>query len=243
MARGPDAEDDLERILLGPSQSNGLERRVSRKSSRPSTRSLRPARPPSPKEQDPDQHSHHAAPRPPSPRNIGHNRHLSAPLGHRRRLSSIHRPDVAQSPLASIFQPLVLDDVLEPEESTSDGASSALLPYPQLGYSPATRRRLGSAQSVRKRPSNTSLWGAKPTGSGRPAFPPLDTRAETLSGALSSSPDLQEEVGGIATAEQAEEQAEENGGMAEWMKRMERIEGRQERIEDLLVQLHAQLQR
>lgn len=95
---------------------------------------------------------------------------------------------------------------------------------------------------MQKRPSETSLWGTKPVGSGRPVIPPLDTRAETLIGLL-STPDHREEERSIATAEQVEENAEENGGMSEWMKRMERIEGRQERIEELLVELHAQFQR
>ncbi|KAH0836725.1 hypothetical protein J3R83DRAFT_8454 [Lanmaoa asiatica] len=88
--------------------------------------------------------------------------------------------------------------------------------------------------------AETSLWATKPVG--RSALPLLDTREEMLGGPLSASPDHQEERG-IATVEQAEEIVEENGGMSEWMKRMERIEGRQERIEELLVQLHAQLQR
>ena len=247
--RASDTEDNPDRILVELPHNNGLERRVSRKSSRPSTRSLRPAHPPSPKEHEPGHHPHHVPPpRLPSPqRNAGHNHQTPLPLPFRRRLTpSIHKPDVAQSPLAQIFQPLVVNDVPALEETISDSASggvgSAFLPHPQLSYGPATRRRLGSMQSMQKRPSETSLWGTKPVGSGRPVIPPLDTRAETLIGLL-STPDHREEERSIATAEQVEENAEENGGMSEWMKRMERIEGRQERIEELLVELHAQFQR
>lgn len=251
-----DIEDELDHTFeteddppVEPLHNNGLDRRVSRKSSRPSTHSLRPAHPPSPKEREPNHQPQHAPPRAPSPQqNTSHQRQISGPTSLRRRLtSSIHKPDVAQSPLAQIFQPLILDEGLAPEDAISDSASagggSGFLPQPQLSYGSATRRRLPSMQSVHKRPSETSLWATKLAGSGRPAYPPLDTRAETLAVPLSASPDNQEEEEAIRTVEQAEELAEENGGMAEWMKRMERIEGRQERIEELLVQLHAQLQR
>jgi hypothetical protein len=231
-----ETEGDPDRILIAPPHGNGLEHRVSRRSSRPSTRSLRPAHPPSPKEHEPD-HSQYAP-----PRDGGHHRQTTAPISLRRRLTpSIHKHDVSQSPLAQVFQPLIVD---EPEDTISDSASagggSAFLLQPQLSYGPATRRRLASMQSAHKRPNET-LWATK---SVRPAFPPLDTRAETLGGSVSVSPDNHEqEERGIATAEQVEEIVEGNGGMSEWMKRIERIEGRQERIEDLLVQLHAQLQK
>ena len=237
-------EDDPDRILVEPPHNNGLERRVSRRSSRPSTRSLRRAHSPSPKEHEPDHHPQHIPLRPPSPQgNGGHHRQASVPISLRRRLvPSIHKHDAAQSPLAQVFQPLVLD---ETEDTIADNASSAsaFLPPPQLSYGPATRRRLASMQSVYKRPNETSLWTTKLPGPGRPAFPPLDTRDGTLAGPLSASPDNQEgDERGIVTAEQVEENVEENGGMSELMKRMQRIEGRQERIEELLVQLHAQLQ-
>ena len=244
-----ETEGDPDLILIEPPHNNGLERRVSRRSSRPSTRSLRPAHPPSPKEHEPDHRPQQAPPRPPSPpRDDGHHRQTSAPISLRRRLApSIHKHDVSQSPLAQVFQPLVLDEAPGPEDTISDSASagggSAFLPQPHVSYGPATRRRLASMQSAHKRP-NEALWATKPAGSGRPAFPPLDTRAETLAGSFSASLDHhEEEETGIATAEQVEEIVEGHGGMAEWMKRIERIEGRQERIEDLLVQLHAQLQR
>lgn len=244
-------EDDTDRIPLEPSNRNGLERRASRKSSRPSTRSLRPTRPPSPKEHEPDHIPQHAPPSQPSPpRNISHQRQVSAPISLRRRLTpSIHKPDVAQSPLAQVYQPVLLDDVPTTEDAVWDTPSSgsALLLQPQLGYGPATRRRLASMQSMHKRPSEALLLApvARPVGLGRPPYPPLDTRTETLMGPSSLSSDLQ--VTGrereMMTAEQVEEALEENGGMSEWMKRMERMEERQERIEGLLVQLHAQLQR
>ena len=243
-----DTDGDPDRIIIEPPHNNGLERRVSRRSSRPSTRSLRPAHPPSPKEHEPPHHHQHAPPRPPSPqRNSGLHRQTTAPISLRRRLTpSIHKHDVSQSPLAQVFQPLIVDDPLGTEDTTSEsasGAGSAFLTQPQLSYGPATRRRLASMQSAHKRPNET-LWATRPAGSGRPAFPPLDTRSETLTGLFSSSFDHQEEEErGIATAEQVEEIVEGNGGMTEWMKRMERIEGRQVRMEELLVQLHAQLQR
>ncbi|KAF8548945.1 hypothetical protein OG21DRAFT_1606680 [Imleria badia] len=245
-------EDDPDRILVEAPHNNGLERRVSHISSRPSTRSLRPAHSPIPKEHEPDHYPQHAPPHPPSPqRSDGHHRQTSAPITLRRRLApSIYKHDVAQSPLAQVFQPLFLDETHVPEDTISDSASgggtSGFLLQPQVSYGPATRRRLASMQSVHKRPNETSLWTTKLAESGRPAFPPLDTRDETLAGPLSASLDHQEgeeRAIMIATAEQVEENVEENGGMTEMMKRMKGIEGRQERIEELLVQLHAQLQR
>lgn len=245
MERVPGTEYESDRILVEHPHNIGLERRVSRKSSRPSTHSLRLPHPSPPKEHEHD----HAPPRPPSPqRNGGHHRHTSSPIILRRRLTpSIHKHDVAHSPLAQVFQPLVLDDVHAPEDTVSDNVSgsgvSASLPQPQLSYGPATRHRLGPVQSVQKRPSQTSLWAPRPAVSGRPAYPPLDTREETLAGRLSASSGHQdEEERPIATAEQVEEIVEGNGGMTEWMKRMEKIERQQERIEDLLVQLHARMQ-
>ncbi|KAF8141534.1 hypothetical protein EV363DRAFT_1466458 [Boletus edulis] len=248
MEQALETEDDPDRIIVEPPLTNGLERR---RSSHPSTRSLRPAHPPSPKERDPDHHSQRAPPRPPSPLRAGGHHHLltSAPVSLRRRLTpSIHKHDVAQSPLAQIFQPVMLDEFHASEDNVSDSASgggtSAFLTQPQLSYGPATRRRLASMHSVNKRPSETSLWTTKLAGPVRPAIPPLDTREEMLSGLLSASPDQQEgEQQGIATAEQVEENMEENGSMTEWMKRMGAIERRQERIEELLVQLQSQLQR
>ncbi|KAF8448949.1 hypothetical protein L210DRAFT_957644 [Boletus edulis BED1] len=248
MEQALETEDDPDRIIVEPPLTNGLERR---RSSHPSTRSLRPAHPPSPKERDPDHHSQRAPPRPPSPLRAGGHHHLltSAPVSLRRRLTpSIHKHDVAQSPLAQIFQSVMLDEFHASEDNVSDSASgggtSAFLTQPQLSYGPATRRRLASMHSVNKRPSETSLWTTKLAGPVRPAIPPLDTREEMLSGLLSASPDQQEgEQQGIATAEQVEENMEENGSMTEWMKRMGAIERRQERIEELLVQLQSQLQR
>ncbi|KAI9456933.1 hypothetical protein HD554DRAFT_2317452 [Boletus coccyginus] len=209
------AEDDPDRVLVGPPHVSSLERGLSRRSSRPSTRSLRPRRPPSPKEHEPDHYLQPALPRTHSPQRNSHYLHaISTPIALRRRLnSSIHKHDVAQSPLAQVFRPIVLDDALVPEDTVSDSA-------------PASRGRL------------------KPAGSGRPAYPSLDTRAETLTSPFSTSLDYREgEERGIATAEQVEEIVEGNGGMSECMTRLERIEGRQERIEELLIQLHAQLQR
>lgn len=242
------AEDDPDRVLVGPPHVNSLERGLSRRSSRPSTRSLRPRRPPSPKEHEPDHHLQPALPRTHSPQRNSHYLHaISTPIALRRRLnSSIHKHDVAQSPLAQVFRPIVLDDALVPEDTVSDSASggggSAFLPQSQLSYGPATRRRLTSMQSLNRRPSES--WATKPAASGRPAYPSLDTRAETLTGPFSTSPDYRQgEERGIATAEEVEEIVEGNGGMNECMKRLERIEGQQERIEGLLIQLHARLQR
>ncbi|KAF8552555.1 hypothetical protein OG21DRAFT_111689 [Imleria badia] len=152
---------------MEPPPNSGLECRVSHRSSRPSTRSLRQAHPPSPKEHEPNHRPQHAPPCPPSPqRNNGHHRQTSAPITLRRRLTpSIHKHDVAQSPLAQVFQPLFLNETHAPEDAISDSASgggtSAFLLQPQLSYGPATRRRLTSIPSVHRRPSEASLWTKK----------------------------------------------------------------------------------
>ncbi|KAF9240653.1 hypothetical protein BU15DRAFT_73884 [Melanogaster broomeanus] len=229
--------------------SNGLQRRVSRKSDRPSRSSLYSAQPPSPKEQEPPslpapQSSGAPEPpqvRPPSPsRTPSHIRQISAPIPlHRRVNSSISRPDVIPSPLAQVFQPLIMDDEI-PEEAIVDGngGGGGILSPPVISYGPATRRRLTSMQSMFRR--QTDLSAPTPIVRRRP-FPVIDTRQETLAGSLSSSPEQQPGMA-FETAEQVEEDSEQNGGMTEWLRRMGQMEERQKRIEDLLIQLNSKVQ-
>ncbi|KAG9313053.1 hypothetical protein JVU11DRAFT_6493 [Chiua virens] len=238
LAPPPDIVDE-ECTFSEPPHNSGQERRVSRMPSRLSTQSysLHPTRPPSPKEHI---HSHglhppHALPRQPSPqRNAIHLRQASTPITLRRRLTpSIHKPDVAQSPLAQIFQPLIFDETPTQEEAFSDSASGGggSLFAPQISYGPATRRRLTSR-----------CVGDETYGIGEARVSIARTRAQRRWRASGCHLTMRKSPGILRLWKQTEEIAEENGGMPEFMKRMERIEGQQQRIEDLLVQLHAQLQ-
>jgi len=249
-----DIEDDMENALdtgdYGEiTSNNGLQRRTSRRSDRPSKSSLRRPQPPSPKKHAshsvlPPQSSTASQPpppaqlRPPSPqRTTGHIRQSSTPIQLRRRInSSLNKPDMMHSPLAQFFQPLMVDDeVFEEAEGDDDnGGGGGLSQPPIISYGPATRRRLMSTQSTLRHQSESSA--PIPVVPRRP-FPVIDTRQETLDGPLAASLERH-----ISTAEEVEESNEEEGGMTEWLKRMGKMEERQKRIEDLLIQLTSNFQ-
>ncbi|KIJ65577.1 hypothetical protein HYDPIDRAFT_88419 [Hydnomerulius pinastri MD-312] len=256
-----DIEDDMDTSALDThdygdlpvihpnSNNNNLQRRVSRKSDRHSSRgSLRPPKeqePPSTPDPQPSTAPQTPQVQPPSPQLpvMGHTRQNSAPALLRRRVnSSINRQDMMHSPLAQVFQPLIVDDEMIPEDAVADGGGGnggllqpPTMPMSLLSYGPASRRRLTSMQSMYRQTNSTAPTPIAPR---RPPFPAIDTRHDTLMGPLSASPDPEPE---IATAEQLEESSEESGGMTEWLKRMKRMEERQERIENLLVQLTSNL--
>lgn len=166
------------------------------------------------------------------------------------------------SPLAQIFQPLVVDDdmILEEEPLNSDGTNatgptpSVSSPPPGLSYGLASRRRLSSMQSMYRRnpatgdPSHLSA-NASPThaSSHTQSHSTMgrflgQTSRDDLHHAFSSSPDSQQrpdasrESLAIPTADEVKREEDEGtGGMSlEWTRRMERMEERQERIEGLL---------
>ncbi|KAI6041283.1 hypothetical protein EDC04DRAFT_3139831 [Pisolithus marmoratus] len=168
-----------------------------------------------------------------------HAQHVSTAAALRRRLNSmINRTDVLQSPLAQVFQPVVVDDEI-PEEHAPDKEP---LPQPHSGnghmvsYGPASRRRLASMHLASKRTTDSA---AQTSGtSRRPAFPAIDTRPEALvEGPHSASPDRQPE-----TAEQVEETMANNGGLVELSQKIKDMEDRQKRIESILIQLSERLQ-
>ncbi|KAH7890816.1 hypothetical protein F5I97DRAFT_1838990 [Phlebopus sp. FC_14] len=225
-----------------------IQRRVSRKSDHRSSRSsLRPLavakEPPDvvlPQSSSAPQSFTSSSP----PRTTDHIRQSSAPIALRRRVnSSVNRPDVLQSPLAQVFQPVIVDDEI-PEEHIFDGEGPGgdllqppAIPVPLVSYGPASRRRLTSMQSTYRRAMDPPL--SVPVIPRRPPLPVIDTRRESLmAGPISASPDQQP---GLATAEQLEESIEDRGGSLEWMKKMEQMEQRQRRIEDLLMQISANL--
>ncbi|KAF8216497.1 hypothetical protein K438DRAFT_2007356 [Mycena galopus ATCC 62051] len=142
--------------------------------------------------------------------------------GQRNRVTSLmHRgAEVAHtftSPLAQIFQPLVVDDGGIPQDNAAHGqhhpSSSPVGPAPPptgVSYGPAYRRRLSS---MHQSEGARTLF---PGGGGDDPF--------------SASPD--ERAESLPTAGEMEENKENKD--VEWMRRLESMEARQERIEALL---------
>jgi hypothetical protein len=152
----------------------------------------------------------------------------------RARLNSMapRALDTSPSPLAQVFQPLVVTDTIpeEPLEPTQPIG---------LGYAPGRRRRLSSIQSTKR--SEDSLFNqAQPH-----AMTKFPLVAKTSSGAsvpLSKSPN-QLSGGGSPTSATVETQTPDmavqdySAGILDWTRRMDEMERRQGRIEELLVQI------
>ncbi|KAG1746550.1 uncharacterized protein EDB91DRAFT_1117547 [Suillus paluster] len=219
-----------------PSVGPMAQRRPSRKSDHQT--SLRPTRslkesqsqlqsPPRSQPEPPSMHVQPPTPQQPEPLTHQASQSSSTSALRRRVNSQISRADVTQnmSPLAQVFQPLVMDGI-------KDGDPQSI-PAPLVSYGPASRRRLASMQSVRP---PVGLSDPIPIAQRRPPLPVINTRQEVFdgTGSLSATPEqsIQPE-----TAEEAEEMSSENGSMVQWFKRMERMEDRQKRIEDLLLEL------
>lgn len=138
------------------------------------------------------------------------------------------------SPLAQIYQPLIVDDDLRDEQP-------AELTQPNMvSYGPASRRRLSSMHRF-------------------PPMAPLDMRRSGSRGqhALSGAP-LEESPGSSGDATHAQERSELSpsipepasqvyedeggaGSMPQVVARLNRIDERQKRIEDLILQLSSEL--
>ncbi|KAH7926026.1 hypothetical protein BV22DRAFT_1009996 [Leucogyrophana mollusca] len=240
-----DLEDDMDSALdvhdYGDLPSTELlrQRRLSRKSDRhSSTSSLRPQASPKRPSQVPLP-SNLQAPPPshrPGPAPMQATRQIPVPstpaLLHRRVNTQVPRADISHgtSPLAQVFQPIIVDDDIREE-------AEPLLAAPFVSYGPASRRRLTSIQSTHRRPTDLHPVA---NGGRRLPVPEIETRQNSLTdGPLSASPDQQQEP---QTAEEAEENFSENGGMMMWTSKLEKIEERQKRIEDMLLQLTANMQ-
>ncbi|KAI0953934.1 hypothetical protein AcV7_007322 [Taiwanofungus camphoratus] len=160
----------------------------------------------------------------------------SVPLPRQRVDSGVSRGlDVAQtttSPLAQIFQPLVID---ENHSDEHPGDHNAL-----VSYGPASRRRLSSMHRRFNTASHADPFSPHPpTGMKRfPNLSPVSRSGALTSQPLSESPDAHSSNEPMETAEEIEE-----GGAppASWQKRLDNIEERQRRIEDLLLQLSTKL--
>ncbi|KDQ26658.1 hypothetical protein PLEOSDRAFT_1077531 [Pleurotus ostreatus PC15] len=134
-----------------------------------------------------------------------------------------HNAAHAVSPLAQLFQPLIVDDSI-PEESetgTEDGQAHqphVVLPVPQISYGPASRRRLSSIARMRKFPGTS---GSASTDHEHP---------------MSESPSQLEET---ASQMKKDEGDDMGNTSSQVFSRLEKIEERQQRIERLLEQVVA----
>ncbi|KAI0351934.1 hypothetical protein OH77DRAFT_843965 [Trametes cingulata] len=254
-------------------------------------------------------------PVPPSPRKTEQAGPSSSPQqapGHiplpRARVNSVvarglELAQSASSPLAQIFQPLVVDDDAADEVTQSDGATSGgggATGAAAISYGPATRRRLSSMHAVNppRRARTYSVAGAGHQNGGESAGPshasgPGDNVGHAHAGPgvgaqaglrrfptnspvmrshlgliaahapLSESPDergegdgrddgrgSREGAAGIGqpgeTASEVEEDregGEESAGGAGWARRLEEIEARQRRMEEILLEISRSLKR
>lgn len=163
------------------------------------------------------------------PKNEQHPSGPSSVPGPRHRLTSIMTRGVevaqsAASPLAQIFQPLIFDDDIPDDHQHIQDTHG-------VSYGPATRRRLSSMQ-WRNHPPDTGP-GAPSTALRRfPTHGSNESRSKALpSQTLSESPDSRTQP------QETAEEIEDEGPHPPLEKRLDSIEKRQRRIEDLLVQL------
>ncbi|KAJ3852022.1 hypothetical protein EV368DRAFT_82940 [Lentinula lateritia] len=188
------------------------------------------------------------------------------PIPPRTRVNSImsRGMEAAQSftsPLAQIYQPLVVDDdlPLASDESLDQVPTVPQGGAPLISYGPTTRRRLSSMQGVHRR--NTSDVGLLRQSNnnsnnnlGTPNrhlqhvqqqqqrsqqnFPSMQEVMSGADGVISESPPGQSPSsrGGldIPTAGQIQEEEGSAGGASQWSERLAKLEERQERIENLL---------
>ncbi|TFK39792.1 hypothetical protein BDQ12DRAFT_722005 [Crucibulum laeve] len=134
------------------------------------------------------------------------------------------------SPLAQVFQPLVVDEDI-PEEESEDTATAA---PSGVSYGPASRRRLASIQSMHKRPGDSLLTQVQSNVMKR--FPVMG-KGSPPHDILSRSPDALPMADRLASGETKVETEDNITEMGQWTKRLEEIERRQGRIEILLTQI------
>jgi len=166
--------------------------------------------------------------------------------------------EVAQSftsPLAQIFQPLIVDDDGIPEDSEQNSGHAP----PMISYGPASRRRLSSMTGRRMTSDPSASRHAFPRSSPRqqqlhPSSPrshhdqlstaSIDEVMRGEDGVISESPSaMSPEPSGnrIPTAGQVREEEVNSGSAQLMMKKLQEMEARQERIEQLLQSLAEKL--
>jgi len=166
------------------------------------------------------------------------------PIPRNRVNSMMNRSmEVAQSftsPLAQLYQPLVVDDELPVNDSPDQSHRPA--PASSVSYGPATRRRLSSMQGPNRRTTNDTGGQRQNLNRFSPRspqdnFPSMQEVMNGADGVVSDSPlGLSPRPGGtdIPTAGEVQEEEGHSGGSLQWAERMEKLEERSERIEKLL---------
>ncbi|KAL4268991.1 Transient receptor potential calcium channel [Pleurotus pulmonarius] len=149
-----------------------------------------------------------------------------------------HNAAHAVSPLAQLFQPLIVDDSIpeESEASTEDGQvhqPHVVIPIPQISYGPASRRRLSS---IARRPTGHD-FNAQAHATGMRKFPGTSGSAGTdHEHPMPESPSQLEE----SASQMKKDEGDDMGNTSSQVfSRLEKIEERQQRIERLLEQVVA----
>ncbi|KAG5647801.1 hypothetical protein DXG03_007723 [Asterophora parasitica] len=167
----------------------------------------------------------------------------------RLRLNSIvHRGSAAAhhfvSPLAQVFQPLPVHDAIPEEPNDKSGGSPTIttksapasVPVPVVSYGPASRRRLSSMHSATRGQRQLSLPDqTKEFPSTSRSLSPLPQMKR------SGSPHPIDSPSSPVPASAIEDQAGESDAV--WVGRLEEMERRQARIEELLVQIAKDVKR
>jgi hypothetical protein len=138
-------------------------------------------------------------------------------LGLRTRLASFARSVEGPSPLAQIFQPLVVQEAEEHPDHVA----------PVVSYGPAHRRRLSSMQSVQK---STEVPGSHVPSTSLRKFPAMRSASSLLDETLSERSDRQQ-------SDRERGMDEDTNDFGELMARLEKMEQGQKRIEELLLRL------
>lgn len=180
------------------------------------------------------QPQHQASPIPPISPNTPPTSSNMGPAPRARLSSAVSRGVDAvhtfTSPLAQVFQPLVVHDNAPDTVSSTNGPTGPIA----VSYGPASRRRLSSMQSMQLRHPESLINQAQVNVSKK--FPPKSSPIEQS--ALWQRPDRAHGESLLTERKPLIDSMETNDvGVSEWTRRMERMEKRQERIEELLVQL------
>lgn len=175
-------------------------------------------------------HSHQSLQPPASPAAI--------PLSRPRLNTLLHKgvemaQNVVASPLAQIFQPLIVDDDI-PEEPEDEQNSAGNF----VSYGPASRRRLLSMNQRRpvEMAAQAMRWGPTSVAHKLLGEHPLSQSPEQNQ--LEQQAERDEEDPQPETVTQVEDEEQSGGGEPRLMRKLHLMEERQKRIEDLLLQLN-----
>jgi|ERR1700691_3232654 hypothetical protein len=160
----------------------------------------------------------------PSPRRSGRD---PSPVPPRQRIlnGGTENAQTFTSPLAQLFQPLVVDDDIR--EDAEPSPSHLGIPG-GVSYGPASRRRHSVMQRSPVADSATNVFHR---------FPSMGSYLGNQESQLSTSPDPPPSIREPETAEEVQEEESSVGGIMQWAKRLQHLEEGQKRIEDLLIQL------